>query len=189
MRQLLVEAGYRSSGLGNLLKKQKFDNFSLHFYNGEDKEAAETALSVAKKFAADFDKTHASLLFVGGTGLGKTHLSSAIAKTVIDRGYDVLYTSAVNMLSEFERVKFRGEQDETDRYFLAELLIIDDLGAEFISQFSVSALYNLINTRQNKGRSTIISTNWTIAAITAIKRMNERKLRSTPSTKASALST
>lgn len=164
MRRLLTEEGFRSSGLGGLIEKQSFDNFSLHFYNGEDKEAAETALSVAKKFAEDFDKTHASLLFVGGTGLGKTHLSTAIARRAIERGQDVVYETAQNIIADFEYDRFRrgydkNEEEKSARYLDADLLIIDDLGAELTNQFTISALYNIINTRINLGKSMIISTN------------------------------
>ena len=75
----------------------------------------------------------------------------------------MLYDSVQNIVNDFETDKFRsgynrGEQI-SDKYLECDLLIIDDLGAEFVTQFSISALYNLINTRQNKGLSTIISTN------------------------------
>ena len=61
-----------------------------------------------------------------------------------------------------DRYRFSREAHEpkADKYMNADLLIIDDLGTEFITQFTVSCLYNLINTRQNKGLSTIISTNF-----------------------------
>lgn len=164
MRRLLVEEGFRSSGLGGLIEKQSFDNFSLHFYKGEDKEAVETALRAAKQFAEDFDKTGANLLFIGGTGLGKTHLSTAIARRAIERGQDVVYETAQNVIADFEYDRFRrgydkDEEEKSARYLDADLLIIDDLGAELTNQFTVSSLYNIINTRINRAKSTIISTN------------------------------
>ena len=107
-----------------------------------------------------------NLVLFGGTGLGKTHLSSAVARGVIERGYDVFYVSAVSMLSDFERERFGnsagGETGVgTDRYFSCDLLIIDDLGTEVNNQFTTSVLYNLINTRLNKRQSTVINTNLT----------------------------
>ena len=162
MRRLLTEEGFRSSGLGGLIEKQSFENFSLHFYKGEDLEAVSRALSAAKAFAEDFDKTHANLLFIGGTGLGKTHLSTAIARRAIERGQDVVYETAQNIIADFEYDRFRRGFDEgerCERYFDADLLIMDDLGTELTNQFTVSALYNVINTRINRGKSMIISTN------------------------------
>ena len=115
---------------------------------------------IVKSFAENFSKNSPSLLFMGGTGLGKTHLSSALAKVVIDSGHDVLYTSALNMISDFEKAKFKGE-DDTHRYFAAELLIVDDLGAEGNGAYTESFVYNVIDTRICKGMPTVVSTNLT----------------------------
>ena len=163
MKQMLIEAGYRSSGLGALLKKQNFDNFSLRFYDGEALKYAECALSAAKDLAESFEKTGRNLLFMGGTGLGKTHLSTAIAKRAIERGFDVVYETAQNVIADFEHDRFKSGYGETEqrsaKYLECDLLIMDDLGAELTNQFTVSALYNVINTRINLGKSMIISTN------------------------------
>ena len=163
MRQLLIEAGYRSSGIGGLLKKQSFDNFSLHYYEGDALNYAECALKTAKEFAETFEKTGRNLLFIGGTGLGKTHLSTAIARRAIDRGFDVVYETAQNVIADFEYDRFKSGYGETesraDKYLDCDLLIMDDLGAELTNQFTVSSLYNILNTRINLGKSTIVSTN------------------------------
>lgn len=163
MRALLVEEGYRSSGLGSLLKRQSFDNFSLHYYDNEGASFAEAALAAAKDFAETFEKTGKNLLFIGGTGLGKTHLSTAIAKRAIERGYDVIYETAQNIIADFEHDRFKsgyGEiESRSDKYFAADLLIMDDLGAELTNQFTVASLYNIINTRINLGKSMLINTN------------------------------
>lgn len=163
MKQLLIEAGYRSSGLGALLQRQSFDNFSLHYYDGEARTYAERVLEVAKGFAESFEKTGKNLLFIGGTGLGKTHLSTAIAKRAIERGYDVVYETAQNVIADFEHDRFKsgyGESESrSEKYLDCDLLIMDDLGAELTNQFTVSSLYNIINTRVNLGKSMIISTN------------------------------
>lgn len=163
MKQMLIEAGYRSSGLGALLKKQSFDNFSLRFYDGDALKFAEIALHTAKDFAETFDKTGRNLLFMGGTGLGKTHLSTSIAKRAIERGFDVVYETAQNVIADFEHDRFKsgyGESESrSEKYLACDLLIMDDLGAELTNQFTVSSLYNIINTRINLGKSMIVSTN------------------------------
>ena len=102
----------------------------------------------------------------GGTGLGKTYLSACIARVVAARGYSVAYETAAACLNAFEAAKFRpftemGEQAQTrvEQYTSCDLMILDDLGTEMVSPYSVSALYTLINTRLTAGRATIISTN------------------------------
>lgn len=176
MKRLLVEAGIRSSGLGNLLKRQSFESFSLDYYEGEAKTYAARVLEASREFAEDFDRTGRNLLFMGGTGLGKTHLSTSIAGRVIARGFDVVYETAQNVISDFEYDRFKsgyGESEKrSDKYLSADLLIMDDLGAELTNQFTVASLYNIINTRINLGKSTIISTNLGQKAL--LERYDER---------------
>lgn len=167
MREALILAGYEASGIANLLKTQNFENFSLDYYknNRANFEAMSRAFEIVKDFATGFDtKNPRNLLFMGGTGLGKTHLSSAVAKTVIDKGYDVLYRTAIGIIGDFEYSRFGttsaiDDLSPTSRYFDCDLLIIDDLGTEISNQFTVSTLYNIIDTRINTGKAMLISTN------------------------------
>ncbi len=163
MRRALTMAGYESSGVLKLIEKQNFSTFDLKYYDGEDRIRMERTLAKTKHYAATFDGVRMrNLLFIGTTGLGKTHLSSAIAKEVIERGYDVVYESAQQIFSDFEAEKFGKTapgEDRTGRYLSCDLLIMDDLGTEMHSQFTVSCLYNLINSRLVADKSMIISTN------------------------------
>lgn len=163
-KEALTVLNIESSGMGKLIEKQSFDTFDLSWYEGQERERAELILSVAKRFVKSFGRDTENLLFIGNTGTGKTHISTAIAKEIITRGFDVLYDSAQNIFSDFETDKFKSGyspqyEAKAEKYLECDLLIIDDLGAEFVSQFTVSCLYNLINTRKNRGLSTIISTN------------------------------
>ncbi|MBR3629343.1 MAG: ATP-binding protein [Oscillospiraceae bacterium] len=151
-----------------------FSDFSLDYYKGvtdEDKDCyAEMAkiYNVAVDYASSFTKASPSLLFYGASGLGKTHLSLAIAKKVIEKGYDVIYDSIINLLSQVEKEHFGRSDPEADTLALllkADLLILDDLGTEFRTSFNVSTIYNIINTRLNRGLPTIISTNLTYPEI------------------------
>ena len=169
MKKKLVEAGFEASGMGNLLREQSFENFDLTYYQSDPTalRRMEQILARMRLYTETFEAGKSgNLVLFGGTGLGKTHLSSAVARGVIERGCDVFYVSAVSMLSDFERERFGnsagGETGVgTDRYFSCDLLIIDDLGTEVNNQFTTSVLYNLINTRLNKRQSTIINTNLT----------------------------
>ena len=165
MKRELIAEGFRASGIGRLIEKQSFENFSLDYYRSrpEDYALMEQTLAAAKEFAESVPPQYGNLLMMGGTGLGKTHLSTAIARRVIERGYEVRYESVQNVLSAFEHDRFhsgRDGEDEQSRVYLdAELLILDDLGTELVNAFSVSELYHLLNTRINQEKPTVISTN------------------------------
>ena len=167
MKQRLIMAGYESSGIARLMQNETFDTFSLDYY-ADDRRNLENMRYIyqtMRRFAETFDpKSSKSIALFGGTGLGKTHLSTAAAKVIIERGFDVVYTGAIGMFSDFEKVRFgnasgRESGENSDRYFDCDLLIIDDLGSEVANQFTVSCLYDVINTRINKGLPMILSTN------------------------------
>ena len=169
LKKRLVEAGVESSGMGDLIKRQTFDNFNLDYY--KTSEAAYNRMSLIyaslQKYAQSFDvSTSQSIAMFGGTGLGKTHLSSALAGAIIEGGNDVYYTGAMNMFSDFEQKRFGSSAGfdttgDVSQYFNCDLLIIDDVGTELANQFTVSCLYNVINTRLNRKKPTVISTNLT----------------------------
>lgn len=149
------------------IDKCRFDNFKLDYYPDgagiSPRKRMENVLNYCKAYADDFSKSSRSLLLYGTTGLGKTHLSLAIAGKAVENGFGVIYTSAQNLFNRLEREKFgRGEDNNTEQSILeCDLLIIDDLGAEFSTQFTVSVLYNIINSRDLENKPTIISTNLT----------------------------
>ena len=167
MKQRLIMAEYESSGLGRLMRTQTFETFSLDYY-ADDRRSLENMryiYNAIRRFAETFyPRTSGSIALFGGTGLGKTHLTTATAKVVIERGYDVVYSGAIGMFSDFERARFgnsSGQEtgEKTERYYGCDLLMIDDLGSEMSNQFTISALYDVINTRINKGLPMMISTN------------------------------
>ncbi len=169
MRRDLILAGYESSGIGKLIRTQSFETFRLEYYgrSPEERRNMERVLTICRTYAERFAAEKGdNLLFCGTTGLGKTHLSTSVAKVVIERGFDVVYDTAQNMLSDFEYERFGknyGDNSEprTAKYFDCDLLIIDDLGTEMANQFTLSCLYNVINTRINHSKAMIISTNLT----------------------------
>lgn len=165
LRELIVKGRIEASAMGKLMETQSFDSFDLSCYSYDKKvsERMTAILSIAKSYVRDFGKKKENLLLIGPTGTGKTHISTAIARELIHKGYDVIYDSIQNVLSDFEADRFRNsygrEENKSDKYLECTLLILDDMGTEFSNQFTLSALYNLLNTRQNKGLATIISTN------------------------------
>jgi DNA replication protein DnaC len=165
-RLYLAKQRALSSGLGKALETQTFDTFRLDVYpeaigSSRVRENMRDTLAYCRDYAEAFDGlSGASLLFVGKTGLGKTHLSSAIARRVIEKGFSVVYDSAQNLLAAFERDRFsQSEKKLSDKYFTCDLLIIDDLGTEIKGSTSLSYFYTLINSRLVASKSVIISTN------------------------------
>lgn len=169
MRHALTMAGIESSGIGALYKTQRFENFDMSFYNAspEISKRMSGILSACINYAESFsDDKNESLLLTGGTGLGKTHLTTSMAYVIIDRGYDVVYDSAQNIFSAYEAKRFdRNTGVDVDKFISCDLLILDDLGTEVTNAFTVSCLYNIINTRLVSGKATIINTNLTLSEI------------------------
>lgn len=161
MKGAISDARLRDSDMGALAATQSFDSFSFDYYSGRDLEMIRRNYNTLRSFAEGFTESASdSWLLIGATGLGKTHLSTAVGVEVIRRGYDVVYKSIQSMLEDFEEVQFRsGDPEALRRYHDCDLLIIDDLGVELSNQFTVSCLYNIINSRINTRRSTVISTN------------------------------
>lgn len=166
LRFQLTMAGLESSGLSKLLETQNFDTFSLKYYQSDPNHYRRMSdvLEICSEYAESFDsRTRENLLLCGRTGLGKTHLSTAMAGVIISRGYEVVYESAQNLFDDYSGERFgrtvNGREASTERYTECDLLIMDDLGAEVSNAFTVSCLYNLINSRLIAGKPMIFNTN------------------------------
>ena len=154
------------------IEDQNFGKFNLGYYstrmdpNMKDspRENMEDNLYECKKYAKEFGESSPNLLMYGSTGLGKTFLSTCIADAVSARGFSVAYDTAINIIAAYETIKFgtgdgAAAAERAARYERADLLIIDDMGTEMGTAFTVSALYNLINNRLMAHRPMIVNTN------------------------------
>ena len=152
---------------------QSFDTFSLDWYSDRydtdrgcvPRQHMEMVYDVCADYAQQFGRRPANLLLFGAPGLGKTHLSAAIAREVSDKGFSVVYDTAAHIFERFEAQKFGREdgeaQSDVERVLACDLLILDDLGTEMTTAFVQSALYQIVNTRLIERRCTILSTNLT----------------------------
>lgn len=87
----------------------------------------------------------------------------------------MVYDSALNLMHTFEKERFSKDNKlSTDRYFDCDLLLIDDLGSEFMSSFTHATLYNLLNTRIYGGKGTLISTN--LASAESLRKTYEERI-------------
>lgn len=119
---------------------------------------AET-LGQLKEYAADFDMKSVNLLITGNAGLGKTHASLAIAKQVLDKGYDVVYLCSQRLFGQLERDRFADSCPLRDAVLEADLFILDDLGTEHVNPYMLSCFYDILNTRMLERRPTIYTSN------------------------------
>lgn len=147
---------------------EKFENFDLKYYSDKPnsdgvapKKVMTAVLKTAKEYCISFGPNSKNLLFMGGVGLGKTHISLAIVSEIVQKGFSVIYGSAQNIFSDIEKEHFSysGTTDKLDDILEVDLLVIDDLGTEFSTSFTQSAFYNIVNTRLLNRRPTIINTN------------------------------
>ena len=177
-KQALINESYKQSNI-NKLEEENFETFDIGFYsNKRDKEKygieksplenIEHIRNIAYIFAENIDdKNQKNLLFVGNTGLGKTFLANAIAKKVLEKGKTVVYQTAPVLMDKVIEYKFSydktGKQKEQyNKIFDVDLLVIDDLGTETMSNNKFTELFNIINTRLLNNKKIVISTNLTL---------------------------
>lgn len=158
------------------LDKCRFDNFDILRYPekkpGENsanmRKMMQDSFDYCRKFAEDFDGKGSGILMIGETGLGKTHLSLSIANSLIEKGFCVAYGSVPELIRIIQNEQFgRAEGDTLSLVIDSDLLILDDLGSENSTDWCVSILYEIINTRQNRRLPIIINTNLDFDELTA----------------------
>lgn len=177
LKQRIFDIAYNKSNMGNL-ERENFSNFDLRIFSDKpDKEKYKSQISPreniqivrekAKAFIENFDNPEEkNLIFTGSTGSGKTFLTNCIANEALKIGKTVLYQTAPVMFDEINNAKFSRENAKFDLYeniLNVDLLIIDDLGTEKITDTKITELFTIINTRllnqNHKITRTIISTN------------------------------
>lgn len=195
-KSLLSEELYSESDLSSVLRVQNFGTFDLNRFNPtpdktlhiSPRENMENALAESKSFIERFDDAETlNLYFYGQTGTGKTFLANCIGKELMDRGKFVVYKSAFELMEFLADSKFRRDEANENlaakAFFNCDLLIIDDLGTEFVNEFTRTALFNVLNSRLNHKRKMIISTNLSLLDVKRIyterisSRINEHFLR------------
>ena len=150
------------------LPSGRYDFTFENFIKGPSNQFAYAA---AQAVAANPSGAYNPLFIYGPSGLGKTHLALAIADAVLEGGHDVLYTSSAALAARLGREHF--DYNSGDEWLTAcqeaDLLIMDDLGTEYITPLTISVLYELINTRMLTERPTIYTTNITDQSVFAAR--------------------
>lgn len=186
-RLLESELLNRDAGLPALLDRENFSTFDPDIF--DDVEVIEellpgqitqyeymtgTVMDSVRDFIDGFeDGGGQNILMMGPPGTGKTFLCNCIAKTLIDRQHTVIYERAGRMFEMFSSMYFsrnreEGAEERAEQIGNSELLIIDDLGTEFLTDYTRSKLFQIISNRLSAGLSSIISTNLSLNQLSSI---------------------
>jgi DNA replication protein DnaC len=115
-------------------------------------------LQVQHHFHLAFIKEKANLIFLGGVGLGKTHLATALGYTACLQGYSVLFASAIDVINTLTAAKNAGRlKQELKKYTKPALLILDELGYLPIDKAGADLLFQVISLRYEQGAIIITS--------------------------------
>ncbi len=177
-KQAVIQLLYNQSNIKEFPTEADFDHFNLDFYSDSlyDKTTGRSArammedtLKICRRFIDTFGKEFQNLFFYGSVGVGKTFLSTCIAREVMNREFSVVYFSAPQLFNTLAQTKFdRNDADAknmTEYIYNCDLLIIDDLGSEYTNAFIAAQFFACINERLIHRKSTIISTNLSLESI------------------------
>lgn len=169
-RQAEISLLYEQSGIQDLLKQNNFTLLSYEYYTGEALALFQNAVKTCRSFIKNFNSDYHNLFFYGTVGTGKSFLSCCVAKELMDQGYSVIYFGATGLFDLLSDAAFHTQnRDERQNAYAdlyqCDLLIIDDLGTELTNQFTSSQLFSLLNERHLGKKSTLVSTNFTLAQL------------------------
>lgn len=161
----ILKVLYKQSNIEEILARENFDTLSYDYYDDADIDKMKNIIGQCKDFTIDFDNKYENIMLYGNVGVGKTFLTNCMAKELIDKGHSVIYFTSIRLFDTLSHGIFhRDEEDEEysdvlKDIFNCDLLIIDDLGTETINSFVASRLFDILNERDLRRKSTIISTN------------------------------
>lgn len=163
-KKQMITRLYEQSGIQQLLTENNFSTLSYEYYHGEDLIKFKSAVDYCHEFIEIFSQDSPNLFLYGTVGTGKSFLSGCIAKELLDRGYSVIYFSAVQLFDLLSEYTFDYKNKDSlynpyEDLYNCDLVIIDDLGTELANNFVTSKLFNCLNERQLRKKSTIISSN------------------------------
>lgn len=184
LKTLLEEEYFRVGESNNIIKNATFENFKLDIFSEQimpgDKislrDYMSEKLEEARAYAESFTGTGKGLLYFGKSGTGKTFTTGAIANRIRERGFTVLYMTAVELMDAVKEKDYsRNADDSETKYQLikdVDLLVIDDLGTELATPYTASALFDIVNYRSGLEKPVIYSTNFELSQLS--KRYHDR---------------
>lgn len=167
---------FEQSGISDLIELQNFDTLSFEYFNDTESASYSNILNNARNFIRNFNSDYQNLVFYGNVGTGKTFLSCCIAKELMETGFSVTYKSADRLFKDLVDLRFGDDKNEYFSFIedldQCDLLIIDDLGTEAITERVKADLFTCLNNRDLLKKATLISTNLTLDELN--RRYSER---------------
>ena len=170
----LIDLYYETSQLVSGLNKCNFNNFDINLFspnsisnqkNSQRKNMENIYEFIIGNYLPNFDKENNNILIFGESGTGKTFLSWCIAKELLDRGFLVLYKTSNELMRDLRDIAFNNNNLLEDLLINCDLLIIDELGAEQVTDFSSNELFSFINKKLLNDKKMLISTNLNLVDI------------------------
>ena len=170
-KQKLVKLYYKDSAQSTILENKNFEHFNINYYstqrtNSEPrsprKNMEEKIIPFVMDYLKNFEAVNSNLLFYGSSGTGKTFLSNCIAKDLLDKGFLVVYRTADDLIRDLKKIKFENASTLEDMLINCDLLILDDLGTEQVTDFSSTELFNLLNKKLLLHKKMLVSSNYTL---------------------------
>lgn len=172
--QLLQQLSVGELSCSPMLAGSTFETFDLKYYSEiKDRELGYSpkdymrgCFEMLKAYSENFSPKSSSFFFSGGTGLGKTHLALAVLNKVTQKGFTVYYNTAGSIIKEMEKERFGRSTDSIEEeIYKADLVIVDDLGAEFSTPFAQAAINELVNNLILAGKAMIIISNLSVGEL------------------------
>ena len=140
--------------------KKTLKNFEVRTSIGRQLVVLTKAFVTSFSFEKEYPK---GLLMMGPVGCGKSHLAAAILKEVLAKGYSGLFYNSPDLLRDI-RATFNNQGERTEDELIDEitgvdLLVLDDVGAEKISEFVLDRFYLIVNKRYEEYKPMILTTN------------------------------
>lgn len=145
-----ASAAIRRSGIFPLTTLEQYD---FDYPEEIDREA------VLRAAALDFVETKTNCVFVGPSGVGKTHLANALGQLACIKGYNVRFTLAADLVNELVASAHRNTlARRLSAWTRPDLVLIDELGYLSFDARGADLLYQVFNRRYQRA-STIVTTN------------------------------
>ncbi len=163
LKQSVLSLLYRQSNIEDILQRENFNTLRYDYYTDAESEKMKGIIDECRRFADEFGQKYENILLYGNVGVGKTFLTNCMAKEILDKGHSVIYFTSMRLFDTLSRELFNYDENrawDLQKYiFTCDLLIIDDLGTENVNAFVAARLFDILNERDLRRRSTIISTN------------------------------